>query len=267
MWWGARLFAVLAAAAAFSLPLLAQSPTLPGFPPGVFASRGALDKAGTPPSGWCALIPQTGLANCWSFDTAHTTSSTATDSVGGQNATLNNVILNGSGPSTNLNNSAQFNGTSSTGPTTLVNLPTTAFSLVIHLDPSTLTGNPRPVANCHTDADNNGFQMLLASGFAYINIGNGTTFAQVNTPSALTVSAWNMVTYTWDGSTLTPYLGATAGGTSAFTGPIAYTTCTTDFTFGWNPSYMNDLYSGGIAGVAVYTRAVTSGEVTTINGL
>jgi hypothetical protein len=52
-------------------------------------------------TGWCSKIPQSGLVNCWPFDSTYTTSSTATDPIGGKNATLTNVTLNGSGPSTN----------------------------------------------------------------------------------------------------------------------------------------------------------------------
>ena len=55
--------------------------------------------------------------NCWPFDAAHTTTSVATDVVGGKNATLSNVTLLGSGPTTNLNNAGVFNGISRTDQT------------------------------------------------------------------------------------------------------------------------------------------------------
>jgi hypothetical protein len=72
-------------------------------------------------TGWCAAIPQSGLVNCWPFDNTYTTSSLATDPVGGNSATLSNVTLAGSGPtgSPNLNNAGVFNGTNSTGVTSL----------------------------------------------------------------------------------------------------------------------------------------------------
>jgi hypothetical protein len=53
--------------------------------------------------------------------------------------------------------------------------------------------------------------------------------------------------------------------TVPFTGPIG--TPTNNIRFGYDPAYSGDFYQGLIAGVVIYTRALTSGEVSTTNGL
>jgi concanavalin A-like lectin/glucanase superfamily protein len=212
--------------------------------------------------GWCSLIPQSGLVNCWPFDTANTTTSVATDVTGGKNATLTNVTLNGSGPSTNLNNAGVFNGSSSNGTTTLANVPTAAFSIVTWVKPTVVATGGRYMANCHTDADNNGIQLENSSTWVSF-FGNGTTFAADSTNTSST--AWAMVTWTYDGTTITSYLGSASQNTNTLTGPS--TGCATNIAFGFNPAYSGDFFGGLIAGVAIYNRALTSGEVTTINGL
>jgi hypothetical protein len=214
-------------------------------------------------TGWCSLIPQGGLVNCWPFDSTYTTTSTATDPIGGKNATLTNVTLNGSGPSTNLNNAAVCNGTSSHGDTALSNLPTTAFSLVVWVNRAGAIGN-RIMADDHTDSDFKGFQVRDNGGTVFLDTGNGTTTTATDS-NAITTNTWTMLTWTYSGTTVTPYTNTTAGTAGSFTGPIAAPTNNTSFCF--NPAYSGDFYAGKLAGVAIYNRPLTSGEVATINGL
>lgn len=222
-------------------------------------------------SSWCTLIPQSGLTNCWPWDTANTTTSTATDVKGGQNATLTAVTLNGSGPSTNLNNAGVFNGTTSEGPTTLANLPTSTFSISYWIQIPTGGGNGNRVfANDHSDADNNGFQMRFNSDMTpRIDIGNGTVLGFFTTTTALTANTWAMVTWTWDGTNILGYLNGTAltqsGGSPTVTAPM--TAGSVNAAFGFNPAYGADFYNGKLAGVAVYNRVLSPTEVATINGL
>jgi hypothetical protein len=214
-------------------------------------------------SGWCGLIPQSGLVNCWPYDTAHTTSGTATDVIGSKNSTQTNVTLNGSGPSTNLNNAIVCNGTSSRGDTALANLPTAAFSLVMWVNTST-TANGRIIANDHTDNDNNGFEVNVSTSNTVLYLGNGTTAVPTGT-GGFSAATWTMITYTYDGTTVRAYVNATTGGTASFTGPVS--AGTNNVSFCVNPSYNGDWYPGMIAGVAIFNRALSAGEVTTINGL
>ncbi len=225
-------------------------------------------------SGWCGLVPQGGIVNCWPMDTANTSSVLATDTVGGKNATLNNITLNGSGPtgSPNLNNAIVCNGSTSHGDTpglaSSTSPPRSAFSVVYWINPTGLgaSGNQRIIANDHTGgADNNGISWYYAvGGLDMVEfVGNGTTSVNVAAPAS--TNTWTMMTVTYDGTTLTPYAGTTAGTPVTLAGPVA--TPTNALGFCYNPAYAGDFFGGMLAGIAVYNRALTSGEVTAINGL
>jgi hypothetical protein len=231
---------------------------------------GSSSVAGT---GWCGLIPQSGLVNCWPYDTANLTSGTATDVIGGNNSTQTNVAVNGSGPSSHLNNAGSFvAGSSSHGLTTLSTFPAapnSAFSIVIWLKPGLVNSSQRPIANSHTDTDDKGFQLKFngASNNLQFQMGNSSGNANtILTTNAVTQSAWQMFTFTYDGTTsLAGYQGTTAIGPASSTGGDSPGTA--NLGFGYNPAYSGDYYTGLIAGVAIYNRVLTSGEVTTINGL
>lgn len=214
-------------------------------------------------SGWCGLIPQSGLVNCWPYDTAHTTSGTATDVIGGKNSTQTNVTLNGSGPSTNLNNAAIFNGTSSRGDTALANLPSPNFSVVMWINTSSAASG-RSMANDHTDNDNKGFQIITNTGSPLMWLGNNTSAGNAGI-GAVTSATWTMASWTYDGTNIKGYNNTSLITTIPFTGPVV--SGTNNISFGVNPAYNGDWYPGMLAGVAIYNRMLTSGEIATINGL
>jgi hypothetical protein len=199
----------------------------------------------------------------WPFDTTYTTTSVATDPIGEKNATLTAVTLNGSGSTTHLNNAGVFNGTSSTGITTLAGPSTATFTISFWLSQTAFTGG-RSIANSHTDADNNGFQFLGAGGFQVGDFGNGSSKTTVNF-GAPTTSAWHMFTITYDGVNLLGYVDGVAGSPTAFTGPM--TNGVANLAFGFNPAYSGDFWAGMMAGVAIWNRALTSGEVASIAAL
>lgn len=221
-------------------------------------------------SGWCSLIPQSGLVNCWPFDTANTTTSVATDVVGGKNATLTNVTLNGSGPSANLNNSGVFNGTSSFGSTTLANVPGSAFSIVTWENATSgAASGSRIVSNDNADQGSvNGFQLWTSGGglnFS-VSIGNGSSSTTATISSAVGAPGWHLLTFTYDGTTLTPYLDGAANGTPvSLAGPV--TAGGNNISFGYLQLCTCANFPGTLAGIAIYNRTLTSGEVATINGL
>jgi hypothetical protein len=189
--------------------------------------------------------------------------SVATDPIGEKNATLTAVTLNGSGSTTHLNNAGVFNGTSSTGITTLAGPSTATFTISFWLSQTAFTGG-RSIANSHTDADNNGFQFLGAGGFQVGDFGNGSSKTTVNF-GAPTTSAWHMFTITYDGVNLLGYVDGVAGSPTAFTGPM--TNGVANLAFGFNPAYSGDFWAGMMAGVAIWNRALTSGEVASIAAL
>lgn len=225
---------------------------------------------GTPASaggGWCSLIPQSGLVNCWPFDTANTTTSVATDVKGGNSFTLTSVTLNGSGPSTNLNNAGVFNGTSSHGNviSAFKQLPQPNSSLVIWVNPTSMGGKRVLATDNPSGGSNNGFQIYGNNSVAIsAELGNGTTMAVAN-PGIVPTSSWTMLSYTYNGTTITPYLNSTAGTPVTLAGPA--TNGSTNLGVGYNPSYSGDFFPGMIAGIAIYNRVLSSSEVTAINGL
>lgn len=217
-------------------------------------------------SGWCGLISQSGLQNCWPFDTAHTTTAVATDVVGGENATLANVTLAGAGPGANLNNAGVFNGSSSIGATSLANLPAAAFTLVLWVKAGTTGG--RIMANDHTDEDNKGFQIIYSPGSPNNvtgNFGNGATNTN-NAANPVPTNTWTMVSFTYDGTTVASYIGSTfVGNVGPMAGPIA--AGTNNIAFGYNPAYSGDYFAGSIAGIAIWSRELSSAEISAIAGL
>jgi hypothetical protein len=209
-------------------------------------------------SNWCGLIPQSGLVNCWPYDTANTTTSTATDVVGGKNSTQLNVTLNGSGPSANLNNAAVFNGTTShgdtPGPASSTPPPRAAFSVVYWVFPQAVGAFGSVIANDNSGgADNNGIRFFYQGGTATIHqfAGNGTTSADLAT--AVTFNAWTMQTVTYDGTTLISYLNSTAVSTLALAGPIA--TPTNALGFGYDPAAGGWIFSKAKSRVWRFTIA------------
>ena len=219
-------------------------------------------------TGWCGLVPVQGsLVNCWPIDTAHTTSSLATDVTGGKNATLTNITLNGSGPSTNLNNAVNCNGTSSTALSTLANLPTSAFTISFWVNPAASGSNVDPFANgCPDCGGNTGFRVVATSaGPTYsLKAGNGVVTASV-AQSGATVGSWFMQTWTWNGATITPYQNGTAGTGSAFVGTLSAGSANVGFCY--NPSFPGDFVNTLMSGIAIWNTALTSGQVTTLAGL
>jgi hypothetical protein len=47
-----------------------------------FPGPGKAHSTGGGVTGWCSLVPQTGLTHCYPFDTTYTTTTLATDPVG-----------------------------------------------------------------------------------------------------------------------------------------------------------------------------------------
>lgn len=176
-------------------------------------------------SGWAGLIPQSGLVNAWPFDSTYTTSSLATDPIGGKNATLTSVTLNGSGPGTNLNNAAVFTGsTPSGGLTSLTTYPTTALTVSLWVKPNSgMGGNARPIAVGNPGSQ--GWDLYLNLGSSsYWVFGNGSGATLVGAQKNLTAGSWIMLTATFSGSTITTYGNGSSYSSGSFTGPISPST-------------------------------------------
>lgn len=218
--------------------------------------------------GWCGQILQTGLVNCWPFDTNHTTSSLAKDVIGGKDATMSNFSLNGSGPGTNLNNAGVFNGTSTKGTTSLANVPTSAFSVGMWVFLTTDTGAGFIFNNGNPNDANKGFMIEQPNGFFALQAysGNGTTTTLVQS-GAFSSSAWHCFVVTYDGTTLTPYIDSSAGSTGPLTSPLV-NNGTNTIGFGEQmPPDSGNWYANKLAGVVIYNSALSAGAVSTFCGI
>ena len=132
----------------------------------------------------------------------------------------------------------------------------TAFTL----DAWVLGGNGgRLMANSHTDVDNRGFQFFAnSSGFSF-NIGNGST--NVSTSVSTSTAIWHHVVNTYDGSNVKMYVDGILVDTKALVGTIP---SNTSISIGYNPTYQGDYSNATIAGVAIYNRALSAGEVSAL---
>ena len=125
------------------------------------------------------------------------------------------------------------------------------------------TGSPSIIANDNTaGADNNGIRFYndAAATAMHEFAGNGTTSAQVGAggSNSLPANTWSMLTVTYDGTTMTGYIGTTGGSTATLAGPVAAPT--NALGFGYNPASGTDFFQGRISGVAIYNRALTSAK-------
>lgn len=224
------------------------------------------------PSGWCAAIPQSGLVNCWPFDSTYTTSSAATDPISGSNLTLANITLNGSGPtgSANLNNAIVCNGSTShgdntSGPSTKTMLSGSAWTINFWVNGPFNGNGSRMVANDHTDNDNAGFEFYnTGTSQVSLDLGTGSANTFVNV-GGLTSSTWTMITFVLSSGTVTQYVNGSSLGTTSFTPPV--TSGSNQVGVCYNPAYNGDFAAFKMAGIAWWNVALSSVQIATMNGL
>jgi hypothetical protein len=126
--------------------------------------------------------------------------------------------------------------------------------------------NPRFVANSHSDGDNLGFQIFFNAGaeqFTF-DIGNGTTYGRAYAATAsVNAGVWTHIVGTYDGSTVRVYTNGVIGSTTgSLTGSLGNSTH--NVTIGYNPGTTTDFVSGSVSAVAIYNRALTQSEVTSL---
>ena len=122
-------------------------------------------------------------------------------------------------------------------------------------------GNPRLVANSHTDIDGNGFQLMY-------NNGGGNGFFDVGTVNGVGSASWNVglspgqwyhYVGTYDGSTVKAYLNGVLVGSASATGNVRPSGL--DVNIGRNPAYNGDYFNGTIDEVAIYPVALSAAQV------
>ncbi len=128
------------------------------------------------------------------------------------------------------------------------------------------SGNPRLIANSHTDIDKNGFQIMFnASGQdGFFDVGNGTAVGNAYWHYSLKTGVWYMATLVYDGSTVKAYINDTLVGETQFNGG-AINASGYDVMLGRNPVYNNtDFFNGSIDDVHIYSRALSDSEIRSI---
>ena len=129
------------------------------------------------------------------------------------------------------------------------------------LTSGTFTGNPRLVANGHTDTLNTGMQLWLnTSGHVIMQVGNGTVNGAATSSSALVAGTWTYLVGTYDGSNVRIYFNGVLQQTTAFTGTIASTTFAVGI--GYNPVYIGDYFPGAVDEVCIYPSTLSQTQIT-----
>jgi hypothetical protein len=193
-------------------------------------------------------------------------SGTAADSSGGSHTgTPSGVTFGTAGPVilTPTETAATFDGATSKIDTTYnpSGSSTVSIEAWVNLAGRAQSGNPRIVANSHTDVDHDGFQLMLTGGTTpQAHFGNGTTARAVTAPAAVPASGWTYLAATWDGATVSLYVNGALTGTGTLTGTLAAGTASAGI--GYNPAYSGDFLTGTIAQVTVDTGTIlTPGRI------
>ncbi len=120
-------------------------------------------------------------------------------------------------------------------------------------------GNPRIIANSHTDVDLNGFQLAIPNSGNEITlgIGNGTATTSV---TAYNPGAFFHVACTYDGTTLRMYIDGIEVDSAPFSGTVSAGTAAA-IGIGYDPAYNGDYFTGNIYQVAIYTFALSAQSI------
>lgn len=124
-------------------------------------------------------------------------------------------------------------------------------------------GDPRIVANDHPDQTSAGLQLFLdqggQSGAFQVGLGTGFANASWTSPTTLTDGTWHQYVGTWSDGVISVYVDGRLAGSSAYTG--APEVGGYPLSFGYDPQYQGDFFTGSIAQVAVLPVALTADQV------
>jgi hypothetical protein len=195
-------------------------------------------------------------------------SAAAGDSSGaGHGGTATAVTFGAAGPiaADATETAASFNGTTSTITSTYkpALAAVTVEAWVNNLG-NAASGSPRLAADSHTDADNNGFQLMLFTSagqfFAQVWFGTGAANANVASAVALPATGWVHLAATWDGTTVRLCQNGVQVASQAFSGAMSAGSAAGTGA-GFNPTYNGDFFKGAIGQVAIYGTALSPTRV------
>jgi hypothetical protein len=153
---------------------------------------------------------------------------------------------------------ANFNGQQFVDST--LKVTSSALTVSVWFNATSLTGSPRIVANSHTDVDFNGFQLALNDAGGNFDVGNGTTSVRAVWSTPLIAGTWYHYVGTYDGATVKAYLnGAQVASTSFAGGAIAAGTGP-DINVA-RATYGGSYFTGALYDVRIYNRALSAAEV------
>ncbi|MCL4434760.1 MAG: prepilin-type N-terminal cleavage/methylation domain-containing protein [Actinobacteria bacterium] len=161
--------------------------------------------------------------------------------------------------------SVALNGSSSAYITTPIrNFSPNQLTVEAWIRPTGYTGNPRIVANAHTDVSFTGFQLEVNNGgwSGFFDVGNGSVQGKAvwSMSRPLPLNQWYFYVGVYNGSSVTAYLDGAAVGSFPFSGG-AVAAAPYPITIGMNPAYNADNFEGDIGQVAVYTTALTPAQI------
>ena len=202
-----------------------------------------------------------GLAAYYKLDDASGT--TAINSTGGTNGTLQNLPTWQTGPAQFASNSLNFDGIDD-----VVTIPdnnsldiTAAITLEAWVYATKNTGIQNVVSKS-SQSINTGYIFPRsdngwASAVMYLHIGGGWRQLSATYPS---LNTWNHLAATYDGTTMRVYINGTQAASAAQTGAI--TANTNALALGNQPGY-SEFFGGTVDEVRVWNVARTAGEIST----
>jgi hypothetical protein len=124
-------------------------------------------------------------------------------------------------------------------------------------------GNPRLVANSHTDADVKDFQLMFNSGgpSGFFDVGNGTAEGRASWSQQLVEGTWHHYVGVYNGATVSAYLNGVQVASAAFAGGAIAAGTGPDINIARNPAYTGDYFNGAIYDVRIYEQALSAAPV------
>ena len=123
--------------------------------------------------------------------------------------------------------------------------------------------NPRLIANSHTDLDAKGFQLQFNSGggSGFFDVGNGTKSGSAAWSQQLVAGAWYHYAGVYDGNTVSAWLNGAQVASAPFAGGAIAAGTGPDINIARNPAYGYDWFTGAVADVRVYERALAAADI------
>jgi hypothetical protein len=127
-------------------------------------------------------------------------------------------------------------------------------------------GNPRLVANSHTDTDKKGFQLMFSNGggSGFFDVGNGTAEGRASWSKQLTTGTLYHYVGVYDGSTVKAYINGSQVASVPFSGGSIAAGNGPRLSVARNPTYNGDFFVGAISDVRIYREALSGSDISAL---